>query len=625
MWYVSSDFKEKIKDGHSKQDFWIVDSYNSEMVLSWSAGNFSSDGIEIRRAVNEATDLTLGEAPAATLNCKLADPYGDLIEFWTWQTYQSHNTYLWGQAYIGVKLSGEPITLSDGENIRIPVEAWDDYVFSGRDDGFYINGVATSITDRVNGIYVLYNSTVQLLQQLNVRVYCDNHAYYVNLYSNSSSVTIVDVTSSWPTFSRRQMYGKGVLTLRETTTSYRVPTTIWQNGEAETWEWCPVGLYKLYRPRDNWDMELQIADAYDKMAEFDKGLYETYTTLPSLVWPTTIGNLVTTICSLCGVNGSSLDSTPVNRNPFSSDTTCRQVIRWAVERGGGMYYIDPVGTLEAWGPSFDAEPVLFLPNQIEEGSVAINDYKVPSPDCLEVRTVDERVYVDGSGDNVYVISGNPFFDIGVGTWPTVDTVDFPSYDPCTFAVIDADPSYGYGDIFQFIVYDRSGSAVAKMGFVMKETLTFDGRTHALYESSGSEIRENNNNYTQDNIQSMSNKQAEFFDSGGWVGYRFRNYLTITKTVDFSGVDVNYAWGNIFTGDGQHASVPQQQYPVVFTETPVVVAQLVSSGGSDGWLSCATDYTTQDLKEYTPAYEVSRGTARTGISFSVCFFVMGLIY
>ena len=289
-----------------------------------------------------------------------------------------------------------------------------------------------------------------------------------------------------------------------------------------------------------------------------------------------------------------------------------------------MYYIDPMGTIKWWYPDFDSEATLFLATDIEDGTISLNDYRVPSPDYLEIRTTDERIYTDGSGDVRYVISGNPFYQIGVGTWPTVDAVDFPEYDPCQFGVINADPSYGYGDIFQILITDRTGTQVGKIGFVMKETLTFDGRTHAIYESSGNEIREDNQNYGSNTLTTVSEKSAEFYSSGGWVGYRLRNYMVLTRIVDISNVDVTYQWGNVFTGDNQNPSVPQLQYPVQFISQPVCVAQLVSTD-KDGWLSTAVDYTTQDLKEYTPAYEVNRGTSYQGMSFQVHFYVMGLIY
>lgn len=623
MWNVSNDFREKVTDGHSKQDFWISDKFINMTYLSWNDGDFTADGIEIKRAVNEATDLAFGECPAATLNCKLSDPHNDLIKFWTWQTISSHNTYLWGQCYIGVVIESEDSPLLEGENARVEyTTTLTDLVLSGRDDGLYINGTLTGITDKVWGIQVDYQNSSQYTPLTVAKIYTENHVYNAIIYEDGTLYNYADQTSGWPSYMRRKLKRKGTLMFRPNNAAYTVPTYIWQNGKKETWEWCPVGLYKLYRPRDLWNVELEIKDAYDNMAEFDAGLYDA---LPSMSFPTTVGGLVNSLCNALGVEGSSTDTTPLARNPFSGNVTCRQVIRWAAERGCVMYYINPWGAMSEWYPDFDSEATLFLPGDIEDGTVYLNDYKVPSPDYLEIRTTDERIYTDGSGDVRYVISGNPFYQIGVGTWPTVDVVDFPEYDPCQFGVINADPSYGYGDIFQILITDRTGTQVGKIGFVMKETLIFDGRTHAVYESSGNEIREDNQNYGSNTLTTISEKSAEFYSSNGWVGYRLRNYMVLTRIVDISSVNVTYQWGNVFTGDGQNPSVPQLQYPVTFIEQPVCVAQMVSSGGSDGWLSTATDYTTQDLKEYTPAYEVNRGTSRTGISFQVHFYVMGLIY
>lgn len=583
--------------------------------LSWSDGEFSSDGIEIRRAVNEATDLTFGECPSATLNCKIVDAHNDLLTFWTISTYQSHNTYLWGQAYIGVQLDEDPYPLANGENVKAQ-NPTGTIVLSGRDDGLYVNGTLTNVTSqKVYGITFEKNK----LSGYTAVVYCESEVRSVAVHDDASIGLNVDASYTYPPFMRRKNQYVGCY--RDRSITVTCPTLIFRNGVKETWEWCPVGLYKLYRPRNVWDVELEINDAYDKMAEFDVGLFDT---IPSITFPTTVGALMTSVCSACGVEGSSLDSTPLARNPFSREISCRQVVRWTAERGVGMYYIDPIGTLAEWGPHFDDDPIEFGPTDVEDGSVALNDYLVPTPDFLEIHTTDERIYTNGTGDNRYVMSGNPFYQIGSGWWPAVSDVAYPEYDPCNFSVINADPSCGYGDIFQMQIYDRSGTLVTKNGWILKETLTFDGQTHAAYECTGSEIREDNTNYTSDGLTMVSDKSAEFYSASGWVGYRLRNYMVLTRIVDVSNVNVTYQWGGVYTGDNQNPSVPQIQYPVTFIEQPVCVAQLVSTG-KDGWLSTAVDYTTQDLKSYTPAYEVNRGTAYTGMSFQVHFYVMGLIY
>ena len=623
MWNVSADFREKVRDGRSRQDFRIYDSTMDNMYLAWSDGDFTADGIEIKRAVNEATDLVFGECPSATLNCKLSDHYGDLIKFWTWTTVSSHNTYLRGQCYIGVQLSDIADPLVDGENCKVSDTIEDTtLLLSGRNGGLYINGEITSITEKVLGITLNYRNYITHVYE--AVIYCEEHIYSIVVTLDGEITSTSDVTNTYSSFMKRKTVGKGIFS--DKTSVIKAPVAIWQNGRKSTWEWCPVGVYKLYRPRDLWDSELEIKDAYDRMADLDVGLYDTY---PAMYFPTTIGQLVSAVCGMVSISGATessfYDSTPLSRNPFSGNVSCRQVVKWAAERKGRMYYIDPMGTIKWWYPDFDSEPPVFMPTDIEDGSVSLNDYKVPTPDYLEIRTTDERIYTDGTGDVRYVITGNPFYQIGVGTWPTVDTVEFPEYDPCQFGVINADPSYGYGDIFTFIVNDRQGNPVTKMGFVMKETLIFDGRTHAVYESTGNEIREDNQNYGNNTLTTISEKSAEFYSSNGWVGYRLRNYMVLTRIVDISNVDVTYQWGNVYTGDNINPSVPQFQYPVTFIEQPVCVAQMVSSGGSDGWLSTATDFTTQDLKEYTPAYEVNRGTSRTGISFQVHFYVMGLIY
>lgn len=611
---VSQAFHEKIKDGYTRQDFLLVDSVgsslNGKMWLRWLDGDFSADGIEIHRAVNEATDMTLGECPAATISFKLMDPYNDLLSWWDYYTNFEHTSWTWARAFVGVLLNSEAAP---------PGMSFADITIVGSDTGLTVNGVQTSITEKVNGVHVVnWSNTLYW-----ANVYCENTVYGVWIDLDGTVAAVEDNTSEYPIFMLRRMREHPQYIYQELNGT-GVPKYIWHDGVKEEWEYCILGTYKLPRPKNTLDVELTVADAFDKMAEFDRGLYETWTGLPTVTWPQTVGNIATQISTLCGVSYISSDTTPVSRNPFSDNTTCRQVMKWAAERGGKMLYASPLGTLEEWYPVF-ANPVTFVPSQIEEGSYSIEDYQIPVPDALEVRTTDDKVYAVGTGDNLYTISGNPFFEIGVGTWPTVATVSFPQYDPVTFRVIDADPSFGYGDCFTVTLMDRQGQNVIKNGFVMRETLTFDGRVHAEYESSGNEVRQVGGDYQTQNLQTVSNKAADFFSSGGWIGFRMRNYLIISRVVDITGVDVTFPWGNVFTGNGISASVPQIEYPVTFIETPTCVAQMVSTGGSDGWLSTATDYTTQDLKHWTPAYELNRGTARTGISFSVHYYVMGLLY
>lgn len=84
-------------------------------------------------------------------------------------------------------------------------------------------------------------------------------------------------------------------------------------------------------------------------------------------------------------------------------------------------------------------------------------------------------------------------------------------------------------------------------------------------------------------------------------------LKLQKTVA-----VTNAWGNIYCGfhGGGSANFPSIQLPYTFQEEPFCTAQLSTTGSMDGWLVTNVDYspTGDNVRSYTPAYDVARGTS-----------------
>ena len=100
--------------------------------------------------------------------------------------------------------------------------------------------------------------------------------------------------------------------------------------------------------------------------------------------------------------------------------------------------------------------------------------------------------------------------------------------------------------------------------------------------------------------------------------------------EFTNVNVNYQWGNIWNGyssqqypSGTDCHFKPVAYPIAFDAAPVVIVQIdAPNQGNDGWLTTNAGWTQSGSYIFTPAYDLARGTSMIVPSITLNYIVFG---
>lgn len=109
------------------------------------------------------------------------------------------------------------------------------------------------------------------------------------------------------------------------------------------------------------------------------------------------------------------------------------------------------------------------------------------------------------------------------------------------------------------------------------------------------------------------------------------YMAVCRR-EFTNVNVNYQWGNIWNGyssqqypNGTDCHFKAFSYPLEFDAPPCVIAQLdTQNGGNDGWLTTNALWTQANKNVFAPAYDLSRGGSSATVvpSIAINYLVLG---
>lgn len=181
----------------------------------------------------------------------------------------------------------------------------------------------------------------------------------------------------------------------------RIGTKKW---DAHRWEnavyhYIPLGYFTVDEvPRKLNSITLT---ALDRMVMFDKAVDNT-----KLYFPTTVGNLLQRICSICGVTlGVAVSKLAnynyvVNSRPEGDNLTYRQYLSWIAEITGTCAYIDYDGHLILkWYEKTDTVLTTKIrhDSDLQENSITISGVQV---------TDDDTVYLAGSDNYAISIESN---------------------------------------------------------------------------------------------------------------------------------------------------------------------------------------------------------------------------
>lgn len=136
---------------------------------------------------------------------------------------------------------------------------------------------------------------------------------------------------------------------------------------------------------------------------------------------------------------------------------------------------------------------------------------------------------------------------------------------------------------------------------------------------------------------VSKNVTDSYANGGTTTWKYlrngQHVMAICRRV-FSGVEVNYQWGNIWCGyssqnhpNGQDCNFKALAYPVVFNDAPMVIAQIEGfNGANDGWLVSNVRWTQSNKRAYLPAYDLARGGSQSASisEIAINYIVFGVV-
>lgn len=475
---VSQNFKDKIKDQTSAKSCLIL--FDD---LFFSTADFTDSGVVFNQYFNTSEDLTFGDCPSDTLSFSVvangglkAYPFGD------------------AKTYLGVQTGTESFAMPSGYNGYI---SYGGTVYSARDTGIYKDS-----TKLVDGVFfsVVSDGTY-------VWAHGEPGTYKHEIGSNTASKVMLI------TFMQRKL-ASGLSAVFAQNTA-----TVWTDTEKQTWEYVPMGVYRVERPKSTIGQVVTIQDAYDRMSLFDK---DGSAFLASLSYPKTLSQIYTALCSYVGVSYVSstftYSTTSYASSPFpDSSCTLRDVLSWIAERARSVAHFNRVGALDlVWCGAVDAEQL--TPDQVQADGFVVSEYVTDPVDSVLLKSTDGSSLSFGTTfNNPYQIFGNPF----ISTISAADLTAYqaiPTYVPVELGVFECDPSIDLGDLIgtlgvskKYVSFadamgvaltDRYGVVFAEevdgaFSFpLMNREVQFIGAIRAVYTATGGKQRE----YDADNTE-----------------------------------------------------------------------------------------------------------------------------
>ena len=407
---VSQDFKTAIKDGITPQKIALVFSD-----LYFTDEDIEQNGVNISETFCTDEHLSFGACPSAVLS------FGVIAK-------SLLSGYEFGDCsvYIGVQTSTASFTMPAGTNAYVVIGA---NVWTATASGVFVDGARIS-SGKFNSL-----------------LYYGNDLY---AFGSTFSLKINPSDNSFVTYLPHKFMAQKMLTPHSIAviTSGGVITgaSVWGVDALIGYEFCPMGVYMVEKPKKTVGEVVTIQDAYDRMKLFDVDATEF---LSSLTYPKTLSQIYVALCNYIGI-GYVSDTFPYStvsyaNSPFSdASCSCREILSWIAERARKVARFDRTGRLDlVWVGSSVTE-------SLTTSDIGMDDY-----DCSEYHTEEVTGVLlkstsgtslsFGSMDNPYSIMGNPF----ISTITNSDLADYeaiPTYIPMSLRVIEADPSVDVGDM-----------------------------------------------------------------------------------------------------------------------------------------------------------------------------------
>lgn len=603
MYTVSQDFKDKIKDQTAQKSCLIL--FDD---LYFSTADFTDNGVVFNQFFNTSEDLTFGDCPSDTLSFSVV-ANGAL------------SGYGFGKcrAYLGVQTASESYAFGD-INAHIEVGG---YTWTASASGLYCGSTLIDAGEYVSlvsdGEHVLASGLTS--------------AYRANIDGSNGSV--------WtPHRFIAQKLRSGLSAVFASNTGY-----VWDGENVLTYEYVPMGVYNVAKPRSTVGDVVTVQDAYDNMSLFDRDASQF---LESLTYPVTLSGIYTALCDFVGVSYVSstftYSTTSYSSSPFS-DTSCtlRDILWWIAERARCVAHFNRVGALDLMEIGTTAVETLTA-TDIGADGYSIAEFATPKVTGVLLKGTNGSSLTFGESTVPYVISANPF----VSTITNTDLQAYwniPTYVPIELNVLEADPSIDIGDMVDikpmvdeivlltnvyneiYVNEDLEAYALKAPTYeipLMNREVTFMGGIRAKYVATGNEVREadiSDTEYNANVAASMAQEKVDESLTQEEVFNRLTNngqaqgiYMDANGNIYFNAsyiqsgtISANYIYGG--TLSGSEINIGSGAFVVDSSGNVTITKGTINLGGGVFQVSSTGAVTASNLT-------VTGGSITLGSSFSV---------
>lgn len=556
---VPTQFHSLVTDGSTEQILLLVECLKSGAPLFnyylSSDGDMTVDGATFTDELTSEDNYGLGCIPSRTMSVSLMNLDGHL----------NGHSYGWVHAYIGaLNYSGET-NFPSGVNVALDYQGesqdWDGY-YECRTDGFFRDSQRIE-AGNCTGAFTSGDGLIYFFIEENGKPVC-----YVYDCTNDIARLATDTPSgkyitedfvnkfSTPRFIDIDPIQRYFVEVRhDMDYSYRI---------------CSMGHFRVDKPKKTLTQTINITDAFDLVHELD---VDASTVLAT----TNAANgyaLLNALLTACGLRmdlatesiGKRLQDLSIDLGEVAKDSyTCRKLVSYLLEAIGCNARLK-TGTdyLHVYLPNEETAPTAYPigETRIAANSLEIQEYICHEVDRVSVKNLDgETKMYPSVGDYCYEYDGNPFVHDATRTQFSY-VRQIPQYQPMSFHLIEADPSFQAGDLIRVeltygedeVLTDYFGREITTYNGeeilivpsegkwvvpIMAQTIVWNGKTSADIEVKGSEER---SGYSSGNYTDFNSRVNSGGEAGGNIS-QFTNdvgYLTL-QTLPIYGGDVQIVY------------------------------------------------------------------------------------
>lgn len=561
---VNVGFHSLVTDGTTEQILLLVECLKSgEPLFNYylsSDGDMTVDGAVFTDELTSEENYGLGCVPSRTMSVSLMNIDGHL----------NGHSYGWVHAYIGVQIYSGESNFPAGVNVAIQyqgdVQEWDGY-YECRTDGFYRDSQLIE-SGNCTGAFTPGDGYFYFFIEENGRPVC----YVYDCALDFASPASESPAGKYITDDFVNKFATPHLVVIDPTGRYFIEIT---NEVDYSYRICSMGHFRVDKPKKTLTQTIDITDAFDLVHELDVDASTVLATANAADGYA----LLNALLAHCGLQldipeetiKSRLEAISVSLGDIAKDSyTCRRLVSYLLEAVGcNARLLTGTDKLHVYLPNGETASTAYpiTETRIAANSLEVQEYICHEVDRVSVKGLDGETYMYPSvGDYCYEYDGNPFVTAASRT-QFYYVRQIPMYQPMSFQLIEADPSFQAGDLIKVELtygedenltdyFDREITTrhyeeitiVPSEGKwvvpIMAQTITWNGKASATIEVKGSEER---SGYSSGNYTDFNSRVNSGGVSGGNIS-QFTNdvgYLTL-QTLPIYGSDVQIVYNGEVT-------------------------------------------------------------------------------